>query len=289
MSKIVNFRAQEHRKPDNSEQSNSESDPREYSPDEVSDIIKQALQNVDNTSSDSVVHSELLAIAEEFGLGEKEIERAYSQLLDDRDLEQTREHLRFQFKLNCIFIAIVSLVIFAVDLFINSEILFAMYAVPGLVFTVIVGALVAKYLPDILPKMMEFSSSIETGSSPTFTTRKVHITRWGLFFYSGVSEEKGKLRIEGDTLLMEYRLVDGLFGTPKSKVVEKKIPLSEITGIELDRSYWLSKLTLKSKSLKTFEDVPGETDGCLKLTFMPRARVAIINLSREIEGRIANA
>ena len=87
---------------------------------------------------------------------------------------------------------------------------------------------------------------------------------------------------------MEYRRVHGLLGAAKSKVKEKKIPLNEIAGIELDRSYWLSKLTLKAKSLKTFEDVPGESNGTLHLTFMPKARVAVINLARQIESRIAN-
>ena len=289
MSKIVNFKAQQHRKPDSSEQVSSKSDPREYSPDEVSDIIRQALQNVDNTSSDSVIHIELLAIAEEFGLGEREIERAYEQLLDERDMEQTREYVRFQFKLTCIGVAFISIVMFAVDLFINSELLFAMYAVPSLVLTVVIGAINVKYLPDFLVKAFGFSSNIETGSSPTFTTRKIHMSSMGLFFYSGVNVEKGMLRIEGDSLLMEYRRVNGLLGTPKSKVMEIKIPLNEITGIELDRSYWLSKLSLKAKSLKTFEDVPGETDGSLNLTFMPRARVAVINLAREIEGHIAKS
>lgn len=284
MSKIVNFKASEENE---AHKADSQSDPREYSPDEVSDIIRQALKNVDNSSSDAVIHSELLAIAEDFGLGEKEIERAYEQLLDERDMEQTREYMKFQFKLTCIGVVIISVGIFSLDLFLNSELLFALYAVPGLVLTLVIGALTSKYLPDFLVDTLGFSSNIETGSSPTFTTRKIYMSSWGLFFYSGLNVRKGMLHIDGDHLVMEYRRAQGLMGSPLSKVKEKRIPLDEITGIELDRSYWLSKLTLKAKSLKTFEGVPGENNGSLNLTFMPKARIAVINLARELEGRIA--
>ncbi|NKB32445.1 MAG: hypothetical protein GKR91_05045 [Pseudomonadales bacterium] len=289
MSKIINFKTRDIKETDDLTRTDSKLDPREYSPDEVSDIIRHALQKVDNSANDSVVHSELLSIAEEFGLDESEIERAYEELLDQRDMEQVREYAKFQFKMTCLFIAFVAIVIIAVDTFFMPDVFFAIYALPGMLIAVLAGALNIKYLPDLLKNVFNISSSPESGSSPTFTTRKIHLSKWGMFFFSGTQIEKGILRIDGDSLLMEYRKVDSLFGMARSRVKEARIPLNEIVGVELDRNYWMSQLKLKAKSLKTFEDVPGESDGYLKLTFTPRARVAVINLARKLESHISKS
>lgn len=290
MSKIINFKTQENRKPDAQGKVNSQPDPREYSPDEVSDVIRHALKKVDSNTNDSVAHSELLSIAEEFGLGKSEIERAYEELLDERDMEQMKGYIKLQFKLTCIFVSFVAAILFGIDIFLVPDSSFVLYAIPGLIIPVLVGALNTKYLPKFLTNVFSSSSSVETGSSPSFTTRKMHISGWGfIYIYSGTHIEKGVLRIDGDSLLVEYRRVDSIFGVLKSKVIEVRIPLDELVSVELDRSYWVSKLTLRAKSLKTFEDVPGESDGYLKLTFTPRARVAVVNLARDIESYISDS
>jgi hypothetical protein len=85
---------------------------------------------------------------------------------------------------------------------------------------------------------------------------------------------------------MEYRRYDIFIWNKKSEIEEVKIPLSEITGVQLERKFWMSKLVLKARSLKTFDNVPGEFSGSLHLTFFPRARISARNLAKEIERYI---
>lgn len=288
MSEIVNFKSKVNEKSAEIESTESQFDPRQYSPDEVSDIIRQALQNVDGDANDSVIHSELLSIGQDFGLGKDDIERAYEALLDERDMARMKEHLWLRFKVVSATVSLIAVVLFVVDIFLVPDSSFVLYAVPVLALVIIFCGLQIRYIPKLVTSVFDFSSNVETGSAPSFTTRNIHVSVDSVLFYSGFFIEKGVIRIEKDCLLIEYRKVDSLFGVLKSKVKEVRIPLSEITNVKLERKFWLSKLTLRAKSLKTFEDVPGESDGYLKLTFTPRARVAVFNLVKDIEQHIAN-
>lgn len=289
MSKIVNFKAQ--KKPESSESASAQAqaDPRQYSPDEVSDIIGHALRKIDDTANDSVVHSELLSIAKEFGLEEDDIEKAYDSLLDERDMAALMHHMWFQFKFVTYVNILIVIGLFAVDFFLFPDAAFAQFSLIGLAIGTLIGGVILKAFPKLAKNLFASSSNLDSGSAPSFTTRKFYISSWAFLVYSGRNIEKGIVRIEGDSLLMEYRKVDGLLGVLKSRVKEVRVPLNQIVGVELERKYWMSKLTLQSTSLKTFEDVPGESDGKLELTFAPRARVAVINLARDIESRISRA
>ena len=259
---------------------------RYYSSDEVSEIIRIALKGVDYEASNSVDHEELLSIGKEFGLSEEEINTAYEKRQDQRDTNELKELLGIQLKVVSFMMFGIALLLFAIDFFFYPERSFAQFALPGLMMAIIVCGLQFRFFPKLASSIFATSSRLETGSVASFSTRKLIISRRLIGDYRGRYIEKGLVRVEDDYLLMEYRIYDILFWNKKSEIEEVKIPLAELIGVQLERKFWMSKLVLKARSLKTFDNVPGESNGSLHLTFFPRARISARNLAKEIERYI---
>ena len=66
---------------------------------------------------------------------------------------------------------------------------------------------------------------------------------------------------------MEYRKFDNFFILKKPEIQEQRIALIDIVSVRLERQFWLSKLVLRGKRLRTFENIPGESGGYLKPCF----------------------
>ena len=231
---------------------------RYYSSDEVSEIIRIALKGVDYEASNAVDHQELLSIGKEFGLREEEINTAYEKLQDQRDTDELKEALGMQLKIVSAVMFGIALLLFVIDIFFYTEGSFAQFVLPALVASITVCALQFRYFPKMVSSIFANSSRLETGSVASFSTRKLIITRRLIGDYRGRYIEKGLVRVEDDYLLMEYRRYDILIWNKKSEIEEVKIPLTEIVGVQLARKFWMSKLILKARSLKTFDKVPGE-------------------------------
>jgi hypothetical protein len=287
MPEIVNFNTTaSDRKKDQPGSSTKEKVDRYYSGDEVSEIIRLALKGVDYEASNSVDHQELMTIGKEFGLCEEEINTAYEKLQDQRDTSELKELLGIQLKMVGFLMFAIALLLFAIDFFFYPEESFAQFALPGLMMAIIVCGLQFRYFPKLASSIFATSSKLETGSVASFSTRRLVIYRKAIGDYRGRYIEKGLVRVEDDYLLMEYRRYDILIWNKKSEIEEMKIPLAEIIGVQLERKFWMSKLVLKARSLKTFDNVPGESSGSLHLTFYPRARISARNLTKEIERYI---
>ena len=299
MSEILNFNSNTSGKPSSrsGESASPPKDARRYSSDEVSDIIRKGLQDINNESNASVDHQEMLSIGQEFGLKEADIDKAYEELLDQRDMEEVVRQSWFGFKMSCILNSFIAVIVLAVYFLVELDTSFYLFPVLPLLITGIVVAahgLSLRYFPKLVTSMVNLSTDIETGSTASFSTRKLYIRGPMIMYYGGLSGdglsvEKGLLSLEDDFLVMEYRKVGGIFGQSKSEVKEIKIPLKEIVGVRLERLFWMSKLILQGQRLKTFENVPGESGNSLHLTFYPRSRVAVHNLARDIEAKISPA
>jgi hypothetical protein len=287
MPEIINFKktASDKREVQPGSSTEAKAD-RYYSSDEVSQIIRIALKGVDYEANSSVDHQDLLSIGKEFGLCEEEIDTAYEKFQDQRDTKELKELFGIQLKIVSFLMFGIALLLFAIDFFLYPEESFAQFALPGLLMAIIVCALQFRYFPKLASSIFATSPKLETGSVASFSTRRLVIYSKSIGDYRGRYIEKGMVRVEDDHLLMEYRIYDIFIWNKKSEIKEVKIPLAEIVGVQLERKFWMSKLVLKARSLKTFDNVPGESNGSLHLTFFPRARISARNLAKEIERYI---
>ena len=81
--------------------------------------------------------------------------------------------------------------------------------------------------------------------------------------FAGFGTAEGLLHYENDTLRLE--LEPKLFGFIDSGVKEHTVSIDDLIQVEF-KNGWLSRsLTIQAKSLKSFEGVPGTTQGRLEL------------------------
>ena len=81
--------------------------------------------------------------------------------------------------------------------------------------------------------------------------------------FAGFGTAEGILHYENDTLRLEIE--PKLFGFIDSGVKEHTVSIDDLIQVEF-KNGWLSRsLTIQAKSLKSFEGVPGTTQGRLEL------------------------
>ena len=80
---------------------------------------------------------------------------------------------------------------------------------------------------------------------------------------AGFAHCHGLIRDEGDTLVIEYQTRDAIAGVLKTDVQEARIPLQEIAGIALKKSWFgfSNKLSIQLASMKQVHGLPGMTQG----------------------------
>lgn len=90
----------------------------------------------------------------------------------------------------------------------------------------------------------------------------------GLF--GGIAEAEGIARLEPETLVLEFRFKDSVAGLILSSVKEVRLPLTEITGVRLEKNvFWKkisgARLIIQARSMKTVEAVPSNRPGEIRL------------------------
>src|SRR5687768_16498054 len=85
--------------------------------------------------------------------------------------------------------------------------------------------------------------------------------------YHGLATCQELIRNEGDHLAVEYQVEDAIVGVLRSGVKETRIPLANIAGIELRKTWFglCSDLVLQLDRMEPVENVPGMKQGRLTL------------------------
>lgn len=77
----------------------------------------------------------------------------------------------------------------------------------------------------------------------------------------GFQKATGLIKLEGEQILCEFRVVDAILGMIKSDVKETRIPLSDLHSVEFKKGFFRSKMIFEAQSLRVFEHVPGSEQG----------------------------
>lgn len=84
---------------------------------------------------------------------------------------------------------------------------------------------------------------------------------------AGLAHCHGLIRDEGDYLVMEYQTQDAVTGLIKGELQELRIPVKEIAGIQVKKSWlgWSDQLTFQMSSMKQVATIPGMKHGRVEL------------------------
>jgi hypothetical protein len=107
--------------------------------------------------------------------------------------------------------------------------------------------------------------------------------------YAGLAHCHGLLRDEGKELVIEHQTEDSIAGVFKGNLHEIRIPLSAISGIRLESSWfgWSNTLVLQLSSMKHCSELPGAKRGRLVVRISRADRAAaeslVASVSRYLE------
>ncbi|GAB1537534.1 hypothetical protein NUACC21_01790 [Scytonema sp. NUACC21] len=90
--------------------------------------------------------------------------------------------------------------------------------------------------------------------------------------YQGFAEANGIAKASEAGLLLEFQIKDGLVGVLKSDIKEVTIPIQEIFSVELQVIWFITRLIIRTKSMVTVSDVPGNKAGQITLWIAPKHR-----------------
>jgi hypothetical protein len=102
------------------------------------------------------------------------------------------------------------------------------------------------------------------GGSLPFTVR---------LFY-GAARAVGLVRLEGLSLLFEFEVKDGLLGLVCSNLREVRVPLAEVTSLDLEHGWLGDTLVLRVSTLRIAKSLPSHEGGTIRLNLAVRDRAA---------------
>lgn len=103
--------------------------------------------------------------------------------------------------------------------------------------------------------------------------------------YVGLAKADGLLRLEGNTLVLEFEIQDRPLGLLKSELRELRIPIFEIEHLELANG-WLRKprLIVQTESMRVSRQIPGSEHGTFELTLEPAHKLAARHFISTVEA-----
>ncbi|MEN7547953.1 hypothetical protein AAG747_08535 [Rapidithrix thailandica] len=105
--------------------------------------------------------------------------------------------------------------------------------------------------------------------------------------YDGFAETRGILRLENESVFLEFETKDSFFGVIKSGVQSIDIPLKYLSSAHLAKSIFGNKIILHAHSLKAFEKFPSSSSGELKLGIKRKFKHQAENLVTNINLKIS--
>lgn len=108
---------------------------------------------------------------------------------------------------------------------------------------------------------------------------------------AGLAHCHGLIRDEGKELVIEYQTQDAIAGIIKSDVREARIPVSEIAGISLLKSWFgfSTRLVIQLVSMKHASGLPGMKQGRFELPISRRDRKTAEGLVASVSSYLSKS
>jgi hypothetical protein len=102
---------------------------------------------------------------------------------------------------------------------------------------------------------------------------------------AGFARVYGVLKLEENTILLEFQTVDNIVKVLKSDVKNYSIPIADVEEIDFKKSIWGNKLTLRASKLNDIKDVPNQESGEIKLSIEGKYTEQALNLVKQINPK----
>ena len=249
-------------------------EPTVYSSEEVSEIIRLALENAGTEQRDTVKHADLLSIGREFGLSEADIDAACLRVNASRQIQAHVERASVFFKLHFVAYAVIMAGLFGINALTGLNDLWVLYPLVAWGTVVALHGVLVRVLPKLPSSVIsEFlATAAGGGSRPAKSGTPARLNFVMKELYGGMAEGHGIARIEDDTLHIELQIVDTVLGAIKSRVKDIEVPIEDIDDVRLERGFWATKLTIQGDSFHTFAGVPMEKARQIVLSFTSQNR-----------------
>lgn len=83
--------------------------------------------------------------------------------------------------------------------------------------------------------------------------------------YEGFAVAKGLMRVDENTLTLEFEIEDSFIGLFKSGVKEVRIPIDEIDSVTLKRGWFATALIIRTQRLSSLGKLPKQDRGQIRL------------------------
>jgi hypothetical protein len=121
---------------------------------------------------------------------------------------------------------------------------------------------------------------------PTSLNPSVPVTlgdSWG-----GLASNAGLLRLEGDTLVLEFETKDGVLEVLKSGAKRYDLPLTEVEACQWHRGWFGGKIELSVRSMNALEGIAGAAQGRVTLGVARKDRDRAFGLVANVELALAH-
>lgn len=99
----------------------------------------------------------------------------------------------------------------------------------------------------------------------------------------GLTEVDGLLKVENNTLVLEFQSADAIIGLVKSGVKEVSIPFDAIRRVELRKSWFSTKILISTKTMAAVKDIPGSKAAAVVLKIKRDHKVDAMDLNSQIQ------
>jgi hypothetical protein len=108
---------------------------------------------------------------------------------------------------------------------------------------------------------------------------------FSISMYAGLAKADGLLRLEGNSLVLEFQIQDRALGLLKSELKELRIPIFEIEHLKLANGLFRKpRLIVQTETMRVSRQIPGSEHGTFELTLENAHKLAARHLISTVEA-----
>ena len=106
--------------------------------------------------------------------------------------------------------------------------------------------------------------------------------------WGGLANNTGLLRLEGDTVVIEFETRDGMFDVLRSGVKRIDVQLADLESVRWKRGVFGGKIEFAARSMDVLAEIPGATQGRVTLSVARKDRDQAFGLVTNMELVLAH-
>ena len=245
------------------------------------------MKNAQEKGADTVGREELLAIAQDFGLSEGDIDKAYKGIEKSMEKDRQVDQLWLMFKLHVLTYVCIMVFLIGINYLTSPQEIWVQYPAFCWGFFVVVHGLLMRFSPKwALLLLVEQPKEVVNEFEDEVYGNGARVNFKVPDLYGSLAEVQGLVQTADGSVLIEYETRDTVFGAIKTGLKELKISVTDLSSVQFEQKLWGTKMTFWGRRMKTFSDFPGNESGGLCLHFNRNSREAAEHLFEDVSTMI---